>query len=126
MIELLPRVALVGGALGVALLVAAAARSRDRRNVLRTALHLTGVEGRILFFSDSVCSRCDAVRAELDRLGVDYREISYSDSPDLQRRVGVIGVPLVVVRDADGVELARLAGKVSRRRLRSAVRLGAR
>ena len=114
--------ALVVGAVVVAgVLVTAAARIRERRRVSNAPLHLDGIEGRILFFSAADCSRCGAVRALLDRLRLPYREVAHEDAPGVQERVGVEGVPLVVVRDAAGMEVARFAGRVSARRLRRAI-----
>ncbi len=115
------RVLLVGVVVSAGLLVTATARIRERRRVRNAPLRLDGFEGRILFFSAADCSRCEAVRALLDRMQLPYREVANEDAPGVQERAGVEGVPLLVVRNAAGEEVARFVGRVSARRVRRAV-----
>lgn len=105
----------VGGGFAAAL----AARAIERRRVGSTSLDLAGLTEGVLFFSDSACRRCDIVRDRLDDVDAAYVEIRYDEQPETHRRVGVTGVPLVVIREGD--EVTRLAGVVSRRRLARAV-----
>jgi thioredoxin-like negative regulator of GroEL len=53
---------------------------------------------------------------------VDFTEVAYDQEPEVHQRVGVTGVPLVVIRDAAGVEVRRFAGVMPKARL--AVALG--
>ena len=118
-----PRIIAVAVALVIALGVAAWARRRERRRAVSAPLDLSGLRGRVLFFSDATCTRCDIVRAHLDGLGAEYTEIAYDRDPDTHRRVGVTGVPLVEVRDDDGNEVRRFAGAMPRTRLAMALGL---
>lgn len=111
-------VAALAGALGVAWW----ARTAERRRAGRVSLDLEGIEGRVVFFSDANCTRCDIVRAHLESLDAEYVEIAYDRDPETHRRVGVTGVPVVVIRDADGREVRRFAGVMPKSRL--AIALG--
>lgn len=124
MTDLVVRLVLIAVVVAAATGVASWARRRERRRALRAPLDLTDLDGDILFFSDAVCSRCDVMRARLVALGVEFHEIAYDRDPETHRRVGVTGVPLVVVRDATGVEVRRFAGVPGRARL--ALALGGR
>ena len=112
------RVVLVAAIVAAGVLVVTVARLRERRRVRDAPLRLDAIEGSILFFSAADCARCGAVRALLDRMRLPYHEVAHEDAPGVQERVGVKGVPLVVVRNAAGEEVARFAGRVSARRLR--------
>jgi len=100
--------------------VVAGATRRRRAGV--SPLELDGLGDGVLFFSDAACVRCDAVRAELDRWGGPYSEHRYDEEPEIHRGAGVIAVPLVVVRDEAGREVARFVGGGSVRRLRRLLR----
>lgn len=115
------RALLVAAVVIAGLLVVIGSRVGERLRVRRAPLRLNDIEGRILFFSASHCSRCDSVRSVLDRLRLQYREVAHEEAPGVQERVGVSSVPLVVVRDETGAEVARFAGRISARRLRRAV-----
>lgn len=121
MSDLAVRLLVVGGAAAVALGVALFAKRAERRRARRAPLDLSGIEGRVLFFTDAACRRCDVMRRRLEEAGAPFTEVRYDREPELHRRVGITGVPLVVVRDEEGNETARLAGVVSRRRLNRAV-----
>ena len=56
-------------------------------------------------------------RPQLDALGVDFTEVAYDREPDVHRRVGVTGVPLLVIRDETGQEVRRFAGVMPKARL---------
>jgi predicted DsbA family dithiol-disulfide isomerase len=116
-----PRFVALAAAVMVALAVAWWARRRDRRGAIRARLDLTGIEGRVVFFSDATCARCDVVRARLEAIGVPFTEIGYDRDPEVHRQVGVTAVPLVVVRDATGAEERRFAGVVPRARLAAVI-----
>ncbi|MDX1690550.1 MAG: glutaredoxin domain-containing protein [Acidimicrobiia bacterium] len=90
-----------------------AARRAERRPV-----DVSGFSGRVLLFTDEACPSCGAARLALDRIGVDYVEISYAEHPEGLEAAGVESVPLLVVRAADGEEAGRIAGRPGRLRLR--------
>jgi predicted DsbA family dithiol-disulfide isomerase len=116
-----PRLLAAIGAVAVALVVAFMANRRERRRAIHAPLDLGGVEGRIVFFSDATCTRCDIVRAHLETIGGDFTEIAYDREPEAHRRIGVTGVPLVVIRDERGIEVRRFAGVMPRARLARAL-----
>ena len=116
-----PRLVVVVAAIAVAVLVALTAHRRERRRAIRARLDLGGLEGRVIFFSDATCARCDIVRSHLEALAVEFTEIAYDREPEVHRRVGVTGVPLVVVRDAAGTEVRRFAGVMPKARLAVAI-----
>jgi len=91
-----------------------------RHRAVRAPLDLSGVTGRIVFFSDVACRRCPGVREALS--GVEFEEIRYGDDPERFRATGAPAVPLVVVRGADGAEVGRIAGEVRERELRALLR----
>ena len=99
-------------AVASALLFAWGANRLIRRRAERVPIDLTGIEGRIVFFSDAACRRCDAARERLAASGVAFEEVRYGDDPARFRATGTPAVPLVVVRDADGAEVGRIAGEV--------------
>lgn len=104
-------------AVGVVLGVAHLGHRRERRNAMTSQLRLDDVEGAVLFFSDVACKRCDLVRDRLESIGADFVEIAFNHEPDLQRAVGVTGVPLLVIRDDTGTIVERIAGVASARRI---------
>jgi len=107
-------VAAAGAAVGFALV----AWRAERRRALRVPLSLSGIDGRVVLFSDAGCARCDQARRALETIGKPYEEIAYDEQPGLVTAAGVEGVPLIVVRRPDGSEAGRMAGKVTPRRLR--------
>jgi hypothetical protein len=109
-------------AAGVVAVVGIWGRVHEQRRSQGSDLNLDGIDGSVLFFTDTACLRCGVVRARLDDLGVEYTEIAHNHEPALLASIGVIGVPQVVVRSDDGVVVARLAGSISHRQLNRAVR----
>jgi predicted DsbA family dithiol-disulfide isomerase len=110
-------------AIGVAAVVAtwAITKVTERWRAERGTLNLDGLDARVLFFSDAACHRCDVVRAMLESETVEWIEIGFETDAATHERVGVTGVPLLVVRGLDDVITARMAGVPSRRRLRRAL-----
>ena len=106
---------------GIAILSAVAfawgANRLVRRRAVTARLDLTGIEGRVVFFSDTACRRCPAVREALTAAGAGFEEVRYGDDPDRFRATGAPAVPLVVVRDEHGGEVGRIAGEVRPREL---------
>jgi hypothetical protein len=119
MSEPVVRVLLVAGVTASALAVAFVPQWLGARRVQRVPLDLTDFDAAVLFFSAAGCRRCDDVRAALTRAGLVFEEVRHEDDPDRFAASGVPAVPLVVARDERGMEIGRLAGRVSRRRLRS-------
>jgi hypothetical protein len=113
------RVLLVLALLGVAAAAGAAAR-RFRPQHPPIDIAGLGLPAGITVFTSTDCPRCKPVLASARASGVPVREVTYELEGDLQRRAGVIGVPLTVVVDRSGRVVAQLAGRVSARRLRRA------
>ncbi|MEX0826317.1 MAG: hypothetical protein WD184_06165 [Acidimicrobiia bacterium] len=105
---------LIFAALSVAMAVAFAfgAIRWTRRRADTAVLDLSGVAGRVVFFSDEACRRCPAARDALAASGVEFEEIRYGDDPQRFRATGATAVPLVVVRDSQGAESGRIVGEV--------------
>jgi len=118
-IRVLIGVAAASAAVGVAAL----GRRLERRDVVKSPLDLTRIEGRVVLFSDAACARCDEARAALETIGASFEEVASDTHPGMLEAAGVTAVPLIVVRRPDGSEAGRIAGKVSLRRLRRLVRL---
>lgn len=79
----------------------------------------------LIVFTSTDCPRCKPVLAAARAAGAPVREVTYELEGDLQRRAGVVGVPLTVVVDRSGAVVAQLPGRVSSGRLRrAAVRAG--
>lgn len=89
-----------------------------RRRAETARLDLSGIAGRVVFFSDAACRKCPDARKALVAGGVDFEEIRYDDDPARFRATGTPAVPLVVVRASDGAEVGRIAGEVGVRELR--------
>jgi hypothetical protein len=84
-----------------------------------------GLPAGLIVFTSTDCPRCKPVLAAARAAGAPVREVTYELEGDLQRRAGVVGVPLTVVVDRSGVVVAQLPGRVSSGRLRrAAVRAG--
>lgn len=108
----------------VVLAVAAAAAGLARR--VRPHHPPIDIEGLglppgVIVFTSTDCPRCTPVLAAARASGAPLREVTYELEGDLQRRAGVVGVPLTIVVDDSGKISAQLAGRVSPRRLRRAV-----
>lgn len=102
MSELWLRVAIVGGALVVAGLIALITRTRAA-NAIRTvrAEHL---EAGVYFFSATTCETCERARDRLDsKLGASgYTEFAWEHHPDVFSEYGVDQVPAVMVVNHEG------------------------
>jgi hypothetical protein len=84
-----------------------------------------GLPAGLIVFTSTDCPRCRPVLAAAQASGAPVREVTYELEGDLQRRAGVVGVPLTVVVDSNGAAVAQLPGRVSPGRLRrAAVRAG--
>jgi len=125
MSDLTVKVVAAAGAAVVALGVAGIARARERRSAAAAPLDLAGFSGRLLFFSDAGCRRCDQARAVLTAAGVPFTEAAFDREPERLRAAGVTAVPLLVGRDPAGGEVGRIAGRLGRRSLaRLVARMG--
>jgi hypothetical protein len=116
------RAVLVVAALAVVAGAVVVGRWLQRRRAGRLTLDLTGIEGRVILFSDTACARCDAVRDLLTDLGADFIEIAHGEGRFGE--IGVDAVPLVVVRGRDGAVTAQIGGVPGSARLRRALRSG--
>jgi glutaredoxin len=117
-VGMVARFATGAGLIAVALGVALVARRAERRTAVRSPLNLAGVEGRVVLLSDAACPGCADLRRLLDAAGVPFTEVAYDTDPEFARSIGVVAVPLVVVRGPDGQEAGRIGGRVSPRRFR--------
>jgi len=116
------RAVLVAAALVVVIGAVVVGRWWQRHRAGRIPLDLSGVEGRVIFFSDTACVRCDAVRDLLTALDSEFTEIAHGGGRFGE--IGVDAVPLLVVRDDDGTVTAQIGGVPSSARLRRALRGG--
>ncbi len=114
------RVLLVLVVLGVAAAAATAAR-RLRPHHPPIDIVGLGLPPGVVVFTSTDCPRCKPVLAAARASGAPMREVTYELEGDLQRRAGVVGVPVTIVVDHSGRIVAQLAGGVSSIRLRRAV-----
>ena len=114
------RILLVLVVLGLAAAAAAAAR-RIRPHHPPIDIAGLGLPAGVVVFTSTDCPRCRPVLASARASGAPMREVTYELEGELQRRAGVIGVPLTVVVDRSGQIVAQLAGRVSPSRMRRAV-----
>ena len=80
-----------------------------------------GLPAGIVVFTSTDCPRCKDVLAIARSVEAPLREITYELEADLQRRAGVVGVPLTVVLDKSGEVVAQLPGRVRQQSLRRAL-----
>ena len=118
MSDLTVRMILVGGVALAAVLVGWIASWVRRRGhesgVIDDLALFAHLPERVLFFSTTSCPSCDAARTRLQDSGAAYREIGYGDAPDLHAAAGITGVPLILIRGADGGVVAQIVGKPSK------------
>lgn len=102
MSELWLRVAIVGGALAVAGLIASITRRRAAK-ATRT-VQTVHLEAGVYFFSAATCATCERARARLDsKLGASgYTEFAWEHHPDVFSEYGVDQVPAVMVVNHEG------------------------
>lgn len=112
---LIVRVVVVIMFLGVALGMAFVAR----RGIafVRHPLRAHGLEPGVMLFTSETCEACRRARASLNELGAEFVEISYEAQPDEFDRLGITGVPSIVIVD-DGGQGWIVRGHPSRGRLR--------
>ena len=113
--------------IGLVLLVVAIAAGvamMGRRRAYHPPVDIAGLglPPGLVVFTSTTCRRCKEVLAAAKSLEVPLREVTYELEPDLQERVGVTGVPLTLVVDAEGALKTQIAGAASARRLRRATR----
>ncbi len=111
------RIAAAAVVTGAVVGVALRARVIERRRAAAAPLDLAGFPGRLLFFSDAGCRRCDQARVVLEEAGVEFVEAAFDREPARLRAAGVTAVPLLVGRDGAGREVGRIAGRIGRRSL---------
>ncbi len=81
-----------------------------------------GLPPGLVVFTSTECTRCKEVLALAKTFEIPLREVTYELEPDLQERVGVVGVPLTLAVDSASVLVGQLAGSVTQRSLRRVVR----
>lgn len=111
MSETFLRLLLVVGVLAAAGTVALLSR-RGRAKHPPVVIAGLGLPPGIVVFTSTECSRCKEVLETAKRFAVPLREVTYELEPDLQERVGVVGVPLTLIIDRSGKLVAQLAGAV--------------
>lgn len=114
------RVLLVLLVLGVAAAAAGAAR---RLRPYHPPIDIVGLDlpPGVVVFTSTDCPRCKPVLAAVRATGVPVREVTYELEGELQRRAGVVGVPLTIVVDHSGKIVTQMAGGVSSSQFRRAV-----
>lgn len=85
-----------------------------------------GSDATFLQFSSGFCAPCRAARRILERVvttqdGVAHVEVDVADRADLAGRFAVTTTPTVVLLDADGVPVLRVAGVPTLAQARSVV-----
>lgn len=121
MSEATVRVFIAGAGIAVVVLTALIGHRVERRKAQVSPLDVSGISGGITLFSDVGCNNCDLVRAMLEETGHVFQEIGYETDPAAHTKVGITGVPLVVLIDKTGALRGRIAGVPSRRRLQHAL-----
>jgi hypothetical protein len=113
------RVIVIVAVLAVAGAVALVSR-RSRSH--HPPISVAGLDFRpgVVVFTSTDCPRCREVLDVIKTVDVPVREVTYELEGELQRRAGVIGVPLTVVISHSGEVTAQLPGRISRRALRNA------
>ena len=114
------RVLLILVLLGVAAVAAGTARRLRPHHPPLDIVGL-GLPPGVVVFTSTDCPRCKPVLAAARASGAPMREVTYELEGDLQRRAGVVGVPLTIVVDHGGNIVVQLAGAVSASRLRRAI-----
>ncbi|HEX5631434.1 MAG TPA: hypothetical protein VFY15_07225 [Acidimicrobiia bacterium] len=113
------RLALAVAVVAIALGVAGTARLLQQRRSAMRPLDLAGLPTGLVLFTDAGCRRCLRVRDVLRSGGVPFTEVAYEQDSDAFRRSGVAGVPLLVAIAPGGVEVGRVAGRLTPRALRA-------
>lgn len=75
----------------------------------------------IVVFTSVDCARCREVLEVVKAFDVPLREVTYELEGDLQRRAGVVGVPLTLVIAQSGLLAAQIPGRVKRRDVARAI-----
>ena len=68
----------------------------------RHPVAVAGLEPGIRLFTSITCDSCGRARAALDELDVGFEEIAYERDPDEFERLGVTGVPTILIVEAGG------------------------
>lgn len=112
---LILRVVVVVGFLGVALAVAFVAR----RGIafVRHPFRAQGLAAGVTLFTSETCDACRRARVSLTELEAEFVELSYEAHPGEFDRLGITGVPSIVILDHEGQGWI-VRGHPSRSRLR--------
>jgi len=102
--------------LGVAAVLALLAR-RTRPHHPPVTIDNLDLPAGIVMFTSTDCPRCRDVLDIAKGVDAPLREITYELEGDLQRRAGVVGVPLTLVISGSGALIAQMPGRFSRRSL---------
>jgi glutaredoxin len=70
----------------------------------------TGIQDDVVVFTSTECPDCKKVLEALRAGGASFREVTWELEPALMSELGVVGVPLVVVRARSGETVGQLAG----------------
>lgn len=69
---------------------------------VRHPLRAQGLEPGVTLFTSETCDACRRARASLKGVGAEFVEISYEAQPDEFDRLGITGVPSIVIVDDEG------------------------
>jgi len=99
--ELWTRLALIAGALIVALAVTLILRARGKAGPRR--LESTGLVAGVYLFTSSTCPDCRPARKKLmGKLGDGFVEMNWEQEPGVFHQLGVSAVPATLLVAADG------------------------
>lgn len=121
--DLTIRVAVVVGLVVVVIGLTLAANKFGEQRHAAIALGDVSVPPGLVLFSSTECSTCKAVAADLRKIAVPLREITYELESATLSELGVDAVPLTLVVAEDQRILWQRAGRLSARSLREIARI---
>ena len=72
-------------------------------------------------FSAPWCAQCKVVEANLKALGVEHIAIDVDKDEEAAAKYGIRNIPTIIIEDEEGNILERIAGIVSRTRLKEII-----
>lgn len=84
---------------------------------VRHRIDASDLEPGVTLFTSMTCDSCDRARETLEALDVPFEEVSYEGHPDEFERLGVTGVPTILMVAAGGTGWV-VRGHPARSRLR--------
>ena len=69
---------------------------------VRHPFDASGMEPGVTIYTSATCDACARARSSLDELDVDFDEVVYEARPEEFERLGITGVPSIVIVAPDG------------------------